>query len=55
MSRIPLVEKNDASVEVNKVYNELEKQGFSILNVFKMFANKKARIFYSKCIQNVCE
>ena len=39
MSRIPLVEKNDASVEVNKAYDELEKQGFSILNVFKMFAN----------------
>ena len=39
MSRIPLVEKSDASAEVNKVYNELEKQGFSILNVFKMFAN----------------
>ena len=33
MSRIPLIEKTDASVEVNKVYDELEKQGFSILNV----------------------
>ena len=39
MSRIPLIEKNDASGEVSKVYNELENEGFSILNVFKMFAN----------------
>ena len=30
MSRIPLIEKTDASVEVNKVYDELEKQVFSV-------------------------
>ena len=41
MSRIPLIEKADASEEVIKVYDELEKLGFSILNVFKLFANNE--------------
>ena len=39
MSRIPPIEKADASEEVIKAYDELEKLGFSILNVFKLFAN----------------
>ncbi len=39
MSRIPLVEPENASPEVKALYAEIQKEGFPILNVMKMFAN----------------
>lgn len=39
MSRIPAVEPDQASAEVSAIYEKLEGMGFSLLNVFKMFAN----------------
>lgn len=39
MSRIPPVEREQAGPEVLAAYDELEGLGFSLFNVFKMFAN----------------
>ena len=40
MSRIPAVEPDQASPEVRAIYDKLEGMGFSLMNVFKMFANQ---------------
>ena len=40
MSRIPLVEPENASPEVREIYHKYEADGFRIFNVMKMFANK---------------
>lgn len=39
MSRIPLVERDEASPEVLTMFDRMENLGFSLLNVFKMWAN----------------
>ena len=39
MSRIPLVERNDANSAVNSMFDRMEGLGFSLLNVFKLWAN----------------
>lgn len=39
MSRIAPIEPHQASSEVRAVYDRIEDMGFSLLNVFKMFAN----------------
>jgi alkylhydroperoxidase family enzyme len=39
MSRIPLVERDNASPEVLAMFDRMENLGFSLLNVFKMWAN----------------
>ncbi len=39
MARIPLVEPEGASPEVQSAYKQFEEIGFPILNVMKMFAN----------------
>lgn len=39
MSRIPLVEPENAPPEVRALYDKFEADGFQILNVMKMFAN----------------
>jgi alkylhydroperoxidase family enzyme len=39
MSRIPLVEPENAGPEVRAVYDKFEADGFQVLNVMKMFAN----------------
>ena len=45
MSRIPLVEPDKASPEVKALYDTIQKEGFPILNVMKMFANN------GKCLE----
>jgi alkylhydroperoxidase family enzyme len=39
VSRIPLVEPEDASPEVRRLYDEMRTWGVPILNVMKLFAN----------------
>jgi hypothetical protein len=39
MSRIPMVEAEHASPEVKALYEEIQKEGFPVFNVMKMFAN----------------
>ncbi|HVN90802.1 MAG TPA: carboxymuconolactone decarboxylase family protein [Candidatus Binataceae bacterium] len=39
MSRIPLVEPENASPEVKALYDTIQKEGFPVFNVMKMFAN----------------
>jgi alkylhydroperoxidase family enzyme len=39
MSRIPMVEPEKASPEIKALYEEIQGQGFPVLNVMKMFAN----------------
>lgn len=39
MSRIPLVEPEQASPAVQETYKEMEAIGFPLLNVMKMFGN----------------
>lgn len=39
MSRIPLIEPEDASDKVNTIYGEVEEIGFPIFNVMKLFGN----------------
>ena len=39
MSRIPLVEPENAPPEVRALYDKFEAAGFDVLNVMKMFAN----------------
>lgn len=39
MSRIPLVEAADASDEQRALFARMEKLGFSVLNVFKLWAH----------------
>ena len=39
MSRIPLVEVEDASDEQRALFSRMEKLGFSVLNVFKLWAH----------------
>ena len=39
MSRIPLVEVEDASNEQRALFARMEKLGFSVLNVFKLWAH----------------
>ena len=39
MSRIPMIESEHASPEVKALYEEIQKEGFPLLNVMKMFAN----------------
>ncbi len=41
MSRIPLVEPDNASPEVKAIYAELETSGLPVYNVMKMFANNE--------------
>jgi alkylhydroperoxidase family enzyme len=41
MSRIPLVERDDANGEVNSMFDRMEGLGFSLLNVFKLWANNE--------------
>ena len=38
-SRIPLVEPENASPEVRRLYGEIESWGVPVLNVVKLFAN----------------
>ena len=42
MTRISLVESDQAEPRVKAVYEELESLGFSLLNVIKMFGNHAA-------------
>ena len=39
MSRIPLVERSDANEAVTAMFDRMEGLGFSLLNVFKLWAN----------------
>jgi alkylhydroperoxidase family enzyme len=39
MSRIPLVERDNASAEVNALFDRADGLGFSLFNVFKLWAN----------------
>lgn len=39
MSRIPLVEPEDASPEIKALYDEIREAGMPVFNVIKMFAN----------------
>lgn len=39
MSRIPLVERETATPEVAALFDSMETLGFSLLNVFKLWAN----------------
>lgn len=39
MSRIPLIEREQASSEVREIYDRMEGLGFSLLNVIKLWAN----------------
>ena len=39
MARIPLVEAEHASGEQRELFGRMEKLGFSVLNVFKLWAN----------------
>ena len=39
MSRIPLIEPEDAPPEVAAVYDKFQASGFRIFNVMKMFGN----------------
>ncbi len=39
MSRIPLVERASASPEVNALFDRADGLGFSLFNVFKLWAN----------------
>ena len=41
MSRIPLVEPENASPEVCDLYREIAAEGMDILNVLKMFGNNQ--------------
>ena len=41
MSRISLIDQADATQEIQEIYAKLDGLGFSILNVFKMFANNR--------------
>ncbi len=41
MSRIPLVEPDNAPPAVRAVYEKFEKDGFEIFNVMKMFGNNE--------------
>jgi alkylhydroperoxidase family enzyme len=41
MSRIPLVEPENASPAIQAIYKEIEKSGPPIYNVMKMFANNE--------------
>lgn len=45
MSRIPLVEPETASPQVKALYNAIQKEGFPVFNVMKMFANN------AKCLE----
>lgn len=45
MSRIPLVEPENASPEVKALYDDIQKAGFPVFNVMKMFANN------AKCLE----
>ena len=40
MSRIPLVERKGAEPTVLEMFDRMEGIGFSLLNVFKLWANK---------------
>lgn len=42
MSRIPLIEDDQAEPRVKTAYEEMESLGFSLLNVMKMFGNHAA-------------
>ncbi len=39
MSRIPLVERADADAEVSALFDRADSLGFSLFNVFKLWAN----------------
>ena len=39
MSRIPLIEREQANSEVAGLFDRMEAMGFSLLNVFKLWAN----------------
>jgi alkylhydroperoxidase family enzyme len=39
MSRIPMVEPENASPEVRALYDEIQRAGMPVFNVMKMFAN----------------
>ena len=39
MSRIPLVESDLASDDIREMFGRMEKLGFTLLNVFKLWAN----------------
>lgn len=39
MSRIPLIDRDDATPEVRALYDRMEGLGFSLLNVFRLWAN----------------
>ena len=39
MSRIPLMEPEDAEPRVKAAYDKMEKLGFPLLNVMKLFGN----------------
>jgi alkylhydroperoxidase family enzyme len=41
MSRIPLVEPENASPKVKAIYAEIEASGLPVYNVMKMFANNE--------------
>ena len=42
MSRIPLIEPEDAPPEVRAVYDRFQASGFRIFNVIKMFGNNSS-------------
>jgi alkylhydroperoxidase family enzyme len=42
MARIPLIEPENASPEVRKVYDRMSELGFPVFNVMKVFANDAA-------------
>ena len=39
MARIPLVERETANPEIQTMFDRMESMGFSIMNVFKLWAN----------------
>lgn len=39
MARIPLVEREQASPDVQGLFDRMEGMGFALLNVFKLWAN----------------
>ena len=41
MSRIPIIEPENASPEVRAIYDEISAEGMPIFNVLKMFANNQ--------------
>jgi alkylhydroperoxidase family enzyme len=41
MSRIPLIEPENAPAEIKAIYAEIEASGLPVYNVMKMFANNE--------------